>query len=157
MKGSYDNNAFSLSAELGHNFRFLERAFFEPQLGLTYGFVAGDDFSPKSGVKIEQDDFQMLIARVGARAGWHFAEDAGSFYAQASVNHDFLGDADGTASKDSLRQDLNVDLGGTWLTYGVGLTFRPTDKTSLYGELERSTGGEVKDHYRFNVGARYAW
>lgn len=157
MKGSYDNNAFSLSAELGHNFKFLERAFVEPQVELTYGYVTGDDFSPKAGVKIEQDDFQMLIARLGARAGWEFERNAGRLYAQASVNHDFLGDADGEASEGNLHQDLNADLGGTWLTYGVGFQFRPTEKTSFYGELERSTGGEVKDHYTFNVGARYAW
>ena len=157
MKGSYDNNAFSLSAELGHNFKFLERAFVEPQFELTYGYVTGDDFSPKAGVKIEQDDFQMLIARLGARTGWEFERNAGRLYAQASVNHDFLGDADGEASEGNLHQDLNADLGGTWLTYGVGFQFRPTEKTSFYGELERSTGGEVKDHYTFNVGARYAW
>ena len=99
MKGSYDNNAFSLSAELGHNFKFLERAFVEPQFELTYGYVTGDDFSPKAGVKIEQDDFQMLIARLGARTGWEFERNAGRLYAQASVNHDFLGDADGEASE----------------------------------------------------------
>ena len=157
MKGSYDNNAFSLSAEFGHNFKFLERAFVEPQVELAYGYVTGDDFSPKAGVKIEQDDFQMLIARLGARAGWEFERNAGRLYAQASVNHDFLGDADGEASEGNLHQDLNADLGGTWLTYGVGFQFRPTEKTSFYGELERSTGGEVKDHYTFNVGARYAW
>lgn len=157
MKGSYDNNAFSLSAEVGHNFKFLERAFVEPQFELTYGYVTGDDFSPKAGVKIEQDDFQMLIARLGARAGWQFERNAGGLYAQASVNHDFLGDADGEASEGALHQDLNADLGGTWFTYGVGFQFRPTDKTAFYGELERSTGGEVKDHYTFNVGARYAW
>ena len=157
MKGSYDNNAFSLSAEVGHNFKFLERAFVEPQFELTYGYVTGDDFSPKAGVKIEQDDFQMLIARLGARVGWQFERNAGGLYAQASVNHDFLGDADGEASEGALHQDLNADLGGTWLTYGVGFQFRPTDKTAFYGELERSTGGEVKDHYAFNVGARYAW
>jgi outer membrane autotransporter protein len=156
MKGSYDNNAFSLSAEVGHNFKFLERAFVEPQFELTYGYVTGDDFSPKAGVKIEQDDFQMLIA-LGARVGWQFERNAGGLYAQASVNHDFLGDADGEASEGALHQDLNADLGGTWLTYGVGFQFRPTDKTAFYGELERSTGGEVKDHYTFNVGARYAW
>lgn len=157
MKGSYDNNAFSLSAEVGHNFKFLERAFVEPQFELTYGYVTGDDFSPKAGVKIEQDDFQMLIARLGARAGWQFERNAGRLYAQASVNHDFLGDADGEASEGTLHQDLNADLGGTWFTYGVGFQFRPTEKTAFYGELERSTGGEVKDHYTFNVGARYAW
>lgn len=99
----------------------------------------------------------MLIARLGARVGWQFERNAGGLYAQASVNHDFLGDADGEASEGALHQDLNADLGGTWLTYGVGFQFRPTDKTAFYGELERSTGGEVKDHYTFNVGARYAW
>lgn len=157
MKGSFDNNAFSVSAELGHNFKFLQRAFVEPQVGVTYGFVSGDSFSPKQGIKIEQDDFQMLIARLGARAGWHFDNNAGQFYAQAFVNHDFLGDADGEATNGEISQDLNVDLGGTWVSYGLGLQIQPTNSTAFYGELGRSTGGEVKDHYTFNVGVRYAW
>lgn len=54
------------------------------------------------------------------------------------------------------RRPLETEVDGP-RTRGVGFQFRPTDKTAFYGELERSTGGEVKDHYTFNVGARYAW
>ena len=64
------SNAFSLSAEMGHTFRFIEdRAYVEPQFEFTYGFISGDDATASNGVKIDQDDFQSIITRVGVRAG----------------------------------------------------------------------------------------
>lgn len=151
------NNAFSLSVEGGHQFRFIEdRAYIEPQIELTYGFVAGDDSNASNGVRIEQDDYQNLITRVGVRAGFDFPEKAGTFYATLSYSYDFLGDADGTASNSTAGSvALTEDLGGGWVTYGVGAQFRLGDNAFAYGELERTSGGDIDNPYLFNVGLRW--
>lgn len=98
FKGSYNNTTFGLSAEVGYHWKLNDTFYVEPQAELAYGFVKGDDFTGANDVRVEQDDFQTLVGRLGARIGASFADGAGTVYAHASVNHDFLGDADYTAS-----------------------------------------------------------
>lgn len=156
------NHAFSLSIESGHQFRFIgDRGYVEPQVELTYGFVRGDDATASNGVRVEQDDYQNLITRVGLRTGFDFPEKAGTLYATVSYSYDFLGDADGTASKmlsSGLEKvSLDEDLSGGWVTYGIGAQFRLGKNAFAYGELERTTGGEIEHPYLFNVGLRYSF
>lgn len=155
MDVDFDSNAFSLSVEGGHTFKFMERAYVEPQIEVTYGFAQGDDATASNGVKIEQDDYQNLITRIGFRTGFDFPNEAGTIYAHASYSYDFLGEADGTASQNGLRASLDEDLGGGWVTYGIGGQFRLGESTFAYGELERSTGGDVDNPWAFNIGVRH--
>ena len=157
MTGSYDNNAFSVGGNVGYRFTFAQQAFVEPQFGLQYAYVTGDDYTATNGVKVEQDNFDALVASLGARVGFNFAQDAGKLFARASVNHDFLGEVDGTAANDKAMQSMYVDLGGTWVTYGVGAQFNFTDNLSVWGNVDRSTGGEVSTHYMMNAGLRYTF
>ena len=157
MDGSYDNNAFSVGGNVGYRFTFAEQAFVEPMFGLQYAYVTGDDYRASNGVKVEQDDFDALIASLGVRTGFDFAKDAGKLYARASVNHDFLGEVDGKASKGDLAESMYVDLGGTWFTYGVGTQFNITDNLSVWGNVDRTTGGEVSTRYMMNAGLRYVF
>lgn len=156
FKGSYDNTTFGLSAEVGYHWSLTQTFYVEPQAELTYGFVKGDDFTGTNGVSISQDDFQTLVGRLGARVGASFADGAGTVYAHASVNHDFLGDADFTATSGASR-DFSVDLGGTWFSYGVGAQFNTSKNINFYGVLERSNGSEYDEDYRYGVGMRYAF
>ena len=149
-----ESNAFSLSVETGHMFRILEQAYIEPQIEVTYGFISGDDTTASNGVKLDQDDFQSLITRVGVRTGFDFPENAGTFYAMLSYSYDFLGDADGTASQGGYREALSEDLGGGWVTYGVGAQFKLGDSAFAYGELERTSGGDIDNPYLFSAGVR---
>ncbi len=152
------SSAFSLSAETGHTFRFLdERAYIEPQIEVTYGFIAGDDDTASNGVRIEQDDFQNLITRVGVRAGFDFPEKKGSLYGMVSYSYDWLGDADGTASQGALRQELSEDLGGGWVTYGIGAQIMMGKSAYFYGELERTSGGDIDNPYLFSAGVRWTF
>ena len=150
------SHAFSLSVEGGHQFRFLrDRGYVEPQVELTYGYVHGDNAVASNGVRIRQDDFQSLVTRVGLRTGFDFPERAGTFYATLSYSYDFLGEAKATATQDAQSVSLREDLGGGWVSYGIGAQFRISDNTFAYGELERNTGGDVDEPYLFNCGVRW--
>lgn len=149
------SSAFSLSAEMGHTFRFInDAAYVEPQIEFTYGFIGGDDATASNSVRIEQDDFQSFVTRVGVRAGYDFPQKKGSVYGMFSYSYDWMGDADGTASKDGLRQALSQDLGGGWVTYGVGAQIMLGDSAYFYGELERTSGGDIDNPYQFSAGVR---
>lgn len=156
MTGSYDNNAFSVSAEYGWHFKFNDLAFVEPQAELTYGQVLGDDFTTGNQVRIEQDDVDSFIGRLGVRGGFYFPENKGTIYARASVLHDFDGESSFTATKDK-SATYTEDMGGTWYEFGIGANFNLTDTTYTYVDLEKSTGGEVKENWRWNVGLRHVW
>lgn len=158
--GSYDNTAFGLSLEAGYHWDLSQTFFVEPQAELSYGYVLGDDFttSTPNRVKVEQDDFQSLVGRIGARFGAAFPEKAGTFYVQASVNHEFLGDNDFDATPEGgTRRSFNSELDGTWISYGVGFQINATDALGVYGSLSRANGDDYQDDYRYSVGMRYVF
>lgn len=155
--GSFSNNAFSLSAEYGRHFKLVGGGFVEPQLEVSWGRIMGDDFLNSDGVRIDQDDFDSLIGRMGLRAGLSFPKDKGLVYARASVLHDFKGEGEAFASLGEKRVLLSDDVGGTWAEFGIGANFHLTPATSTYVDLERTTGGEMNEKWRWNVGARHVF
>ena len=161
MEGGFDNNALSLSAEYGRRFRVGEQAFVEPAAAITYGRIMGDDFTASNLVRIEQDDYESLIGRIGIRGGFMFPEDKGTIYARAAVLHDCMGDAESTASKvnDGLlvTEHLKDELGGTWVEYALGANLRLSNSAYAYVDLERSSGSEVTESWKWTVGFRKAF
>lgn len=155
--GRFENNAFSLSAEYGRHFELAGGAFVESQVEVTWGRIMGDDFLNSEGVRIEQDDFDSLIGRMGVRVGFNFPKDKGLVYARASVLHDFKGESEAVASLGAKSVRMSDDIGGTWGEFGVGANFRLTPATYTYVDLERTTGGEVSEMWRWNVGVRHVF
>lgn len=157
--GSYDNTAFGLSTEVGYHWKLSDVFFVEPQAELAYGYVLGDDYTASNGVKVEQDDFQSLVGRLGTRLGAAFPKDAGIIYAHASVNHDFLGNNDFTAQAPGMTSALKFsnDLDETWISYGIGLQLNPSRNFYVYGSLDRASGSEYAESYHYSVGARYVF
>lgn len=159
LRGDYDNTALGLSAEAGYHWKLTDVFYLEPQAELSYGIVLGDDFTSKSnGVKISQDDFETLVGRLGIRAGSVFADGRGQVYAHASVHHDFLGNADSSAAPSvGAARRIDVDLGGTWTSFGVGAQFVLENSMTFYGMIERANSSEYDEDYRYSVGMRYAF
>ena len=160
MKGDFDNNAFSIAAETGWHYAFNTLGFIEPSVGVTYGRIMGDDFIAHNGVKVEQDDYDSLIGRVGVRGGFYFPEKKGNIYARVAVLHDFMGDMEATASKYNENTGLNTshikeELGDTWIEYGVGANFKLAKNAYTFVDLEKTAGGDVKENWKWTIGARY--
>lgn len=161
LDGSYDNTAFGFSAEVGYHHALSNGLFIEPQAELSYGFVKGDSFtSAGNASRIEQDNFQSLVGRIGSRMGISFADKAGQVYLTASINHDFLGNADTAAVSTVNAGRVNrtqVDLGGTWISYGLGAQFQAGKNLQFYGSLERANGNEYQENFSYSVGMRYVF
>lgn len=156
MDGEFDNNAYSVSAELGWRFDPCSYGFIEPQVELTYGRIEGDTFTTKNAAQVSQDDFDSLIGRVGVRFGVKFPKDRGDLYLRVSGAHDFQGEnkADVRAVNGAARQKLSEDLGGSWVETALGGNFRLSDATNVYVDLERTTGAKVEENWRWNLGIR---
>ena len=86
MSGEAKNNAFSMSAEFGWRFDLTNLVYVEPQAELTYGRIMGDDFRTSNDVKVAQDDYDSLTARVGLLAGLKFPEKKGEHLREARAS-----------------------------------------------------------------------
>ena len=158
MDGSYDNNAFALSVEYGWRFELGSLAFVEPQAAFTYSHIEGDSFRA-SGAEIEQDNYDSYIGRLGVRGGFKFPDNKGNIYARVSYLYDFDGEMNATARavNGTGQNYIYEDLGGSWVEYGVGANFNLTDRTYTYVDLERNSGGEIKENWRWNIGLRHVF
>lgn len=158
LDGSFDNDAFNVSAETGYRFNFMDGGVYvEPQVGLSYGYVKGESFAAGQGVTIEQDDYDSFIGRVGVRTGFKFPKDKGTIYARVSGVYDFNGEVNARAYNASASNTIESDMGGAWLEMGVGANFNWTKNTYTYIDFERTNGGDVKENYRWNVGVRHTF
>lgn len=156
-QAKFDTMAYSLSAEIGHRFDVTNIVFVEPQMELSYGYVKGKTFDTKSATGIRTkttiDGTDSLIGRVGFRAGLTSPEKKGNVYVRASVLREFQGDftmtrGDGTYS---------VETKDTWFEYGVGGNYNISPTTQIYADVERNTGADLSEPWRFNIGARWSF
>lgn len=155
---SYDNTAFGLSAEVGYEWNIAQGFYVTPQAELAYSYVKGDDYTAGNGVTAKQANFESLVGRLGVQAGVKFNENRGNIYATVSVNHDFNGETEATASQGAnASQRLAEDLGGTWVSYGIGAQFNVLDNLAFYGSLTRANGSDYQENFRYSVGVRYVW
>lgn len=156
--GTYDNFVVIASAEYGRLFKPAERLFVEPQAELTWAWVEGDDFRAGRSVTVHQDDYQSLIGRVGVRAGLEFPNDKGTFYARVSGAWEMMGEDEYRAVTDAGRaESFRTELDGGWIEYAVGANFRLAPNAYVWADLEKSAGGDIRENYRYTIGARYVW
>ena len=78
------------------------------------------------------------------------------WYVKGSVLHEFAGDRElHLAAPDGETLETRIDNQGTWYTLGLGGSYRTSHRTYLYGDLERSFGGELQKKWQVNVGVQY--
>ena len=152
-----DNNAFGFTTEFGWYLPIADRAYVEPMVTLAYGRIAGDSYTLKNGVKYEEENMDSLLADIGARAGYKFANNRGSVYAKGRLLRGFQGDVEATARLNTAVNSYKEDLGDTYAEFGAGASFSLTEATKAFLSLERTTGGDVKTNWRWNVGIRHAF
>ena len=136
---SYDNDAFSVSAEYGKRFHGKGGLWIEPQAELTYGRVSAADFLTKNGVKVYSDSAGSLVGRLGMVLGRDIK--AGHLYAKASYLYDFDGDTITNMTYKGAKERFSDDIGGGWWEVGIGANLNLNKATYLYIDAEKTCGG----------------
>ena len=73
-----------------------------------------------------------------------------------SVNHEFLGDVDATVTPAAgVARKLSDSLDSTWVSYGLGAQFDTSKNLSFYGVLERSSGSDYAEDFKYSVGMHW--
>lgn len=154
--GDYSTDATSFEVEYSKRFDAGNDVFVEPQLQLTYGRIDGYGYRSAKGVSVAYDDINSLIGRLGVVAGKEFKR--GSAYVKASVLHEFSGS--GAVTMLAANGDIysaDKDYGDTWLELGLGGSVALGKNFQLYGDVERSFGGDVTKHWGANLGVQYSF
>ena len=152
---SYDNDAFSVSAEYGKRFHGKGGLWIEPQAELTYGHVSAADFLTKNGVKVYSDSAGSLVGRLGMVLGRDIK--AGHLYAKASYLYDFDGDTITNMTYKGAKERFSDDIGGGWWEVGIGANLNLNKATYLYIDAEKTCGGNVAAPWQWSLGVRYSF
>lgn len=152
---SYDNDAFSVSAEYGKRFHGKGDLWIEPQAELTYGRVSAADFLTKNGVKVYSDSAGSLVGRLGMVLGRDIK--AGHLYAKASYLYDFDGDTITNMTYKGAKERFSDDIGGGWWEVGIGANLNLNKATYLYIDAEKTCGGNVAAPWQWSLGVRYSF
>lgn len=152
---SYDNDAFSVSAEYGKRFHGKGGLWIEPQAELTYGRVSAADFLTKNGVKVYSDSAGSLVGRLGMVLGRDIK--AGHLYAKASYLYDFDGDTITNMTYKGAKERFSDDIGGGWWEVGIGANLNLNKATYLYIDAEKTCSGNVAAPWQWSLGVRYSF
>ena len=96
------------------------------------------------------------------RSGFYFQDKKGNIYARVAVLHDLMVDKEATASTANaagvmLTRLLKEDLGDTWVEFGIGANFNLSKTAYTFVDLEKTAGSDVKENWKWTVGARIAF
>lgn len=147
---------YSLSAEYGRKLTYENGWYLEPQAQLTYSHLGSESYTSSQDTEGHLDAIDSLILRAGTTLGRKQGDL--DYYAKLFVHHEFSGDVDARFhDKNDDNLNTSYDMGGTWLTAGIGAQYRITKDVCVYGDAERSFGGDIQKKWEWNLGVRYAF
>lgn len=153
-RGRWSSPYQGLSVEYGKQFKKENGWYLEPQAQLTYSHLSRGSYTTTQGTHANLSSINSLIGRIGTTFGRK--TQSGDYYGMLFWHHEF----DGNASchfldKNGDTLDGHHDYGGTWLTVGVGGEYRPSDKFTIYADVQKSFGGDVRQKWVWNAGMRW--
>ena len=166
VKGDYGAWGGSLSAEYGKRIRGKNGSFIEPQAEMIYTHLNGvhyggnTDYQISPGVYqqmfVRQSAFNSLIGRIGIGVGQETARS--TWFAKVSLYHEFAGSLH-TDYSDGINpwKRTNQDYKDTWVGAQIGGTVKVGEKCSVYGDFEKTFGGDIKTAWRMDAGVRWSF
>ena len=159
VKGDFRTWGGSLSAEYGKRISMKGGSFVEPQLELIYSHMNGVNYTGDTdytGMKmyVHQKPFDSFIGRLGIGVGKE--TERSTYYARVSLYHEFAGNfhteySDGSSPWKTTQQSGK----DTWVGVQLGGTAKLNERTNLYGNFEKTFGGDIKTAWRVDAGIRW--
>ena len=157
VNGKYDNFIFGLSGEIGEKIMLTEKIYFEPQAQLQYTYIDDTDYTTNQGTKVNIDDTNSLIGRVGFRVGQNFVtgnNKENTIYFKTDINREFLGKqslkaSDLTGSIEREYKNMN-----TWVDLGIGVSKDISESLNIYTDIEKQFKKD-DNAWQMNLGFRY--
>ena len=158
-QANYRTRAASLSLEYGKTMKLNDKGLFlEPQAQLVYGHLGSTHYTTVREKQVHMDDYDSFIGRVGFVFGRRTpdAEKPLDYYLRLSALHEFGGRRGmHLSAADGETMDWSRDYDSTWYEASLGGTYRLNDRTTLYGDVQRSFGSDWHKKWQGNIGINW--
>ena len=158
-QANYRTRAASLSLEYGKTMKLNDKGLFlEPQAQLVYGHLGSTHYTTAREKQVHLDGYESFIGRVGFVFGRRTPDAAKplDYYLRLSALHEFGGRRDlHLSAADGETMDWSRDYGSTWYEASLGGTCRLNDRTTLYGDVQRTFGSDWHKKWQGNVGINW--
>ena len=156
IKGDYDNDVWSVSAEYGRKKDLGNDWYIEPQAQLQYAYVTDASYTTSQGTKVSLDSIDSLIGRAGFRLG-RDTDEANTVYFKADILHEFLGGQSIRAMDNTGTLSTTYENEGTWYDVGFGFSHRMSKDKYMFLDVEKLFGNDNEDTYQVNIGLNMAF
>lgn len=160
IKGNYDNNVFSASAEYGYMKNLKNDWYITPQVQLQLAKVTGADYTTNQNTNVHVDGIDSIIGRAGFKLGKNFGDNKkNTFYLKADVLREFLGEqfvSVKDVTSDNEYVGFKYDHSGYWYDVGFGFNIETKKDSYVFLDVERRFGNGNKNSYQINGGFYWA-
>lgn len=154
----------SVSAQYGKRFEATSGFYFDPSIqimvgriqGKNYKAIGGDTRALYSDLRLNQDDTDSMIGRIGFSLGQkmkrvnYFTKFSLAKELDSDLSTDFFADGEH-------RGSTSMDFRSTWYELELGGGLQLGEQTTLYATYEHSFGGDIKEKYRLDGGVKISF
>ena len=160
IKGNYDNDVFSASAEYGYMKNLKNDWYITPQVQLQLAKVTGADYITNQNTNVHVDGIDSIIGRAGFKLGKNFGDNKkNTFYLKADVLREFLGEqfvSVKDVTSDNEYVGFKYDHSGYWYDVGFGFNIETKKDSYAFLDVERRFSNGNKNSYQINGGFYWA-
>ena len=160
IKGNYDNDVFSVSAEYGYMKNLKNDWYITPQVQLQLAKVTSADYITNQNTNVHVDGIDSIIGRAGFKLGKNFGDNKkNTFYLKADVLREFLGEqfvSVKDVTSDNEYVGFKYDHSGYWYDVGFGFNIETKKDSYAFLDVERRFGNGNKNSYQINGGFYWA-
>lgn len=160
IKGNYDNDVYSASAEYGYMKNLKNDWYITPQVQLQLAKVIGADYTTNQNTNVHVDGIDSIIGRAGFKLGRNFGDNKkNTFYLKADVLREFLGEqfvSVKDVTSDNEYVGFKYDHSGYWYDVGFGFNIETKKDSYAFLDVERRFGNGNKNSYQINGGFYWA-
>ena len=160
IKGNYDNDVYSTSAEYGYMKNLKNDWYITPQVQLQLAKVTGADYTTNQNTNVHVDGIDSIIGRAGFKLGRNFGDNKkNTFYLKADVLREFLGEqfvSVKDVTSDNEYVGFKYDHSGYWYDVGFGFNIETKKDSYAFLDVERRFGNGNKNSYQINGGFYWA-
>ncbi len=160
-KTEYGNWGTGISAEYGYKGPLNENGYYSGyQTQVIAGYVTGAEYITDTNIDVKIEPIKNLTLKALGIFGREMNMENGSvnIYGKLGVGHEFI-EKNVVNMKDANQEikEIEQDLRGTWMEYGVGIKGKIGEHTNCYLEFDKTSFGKINTVWRANVGVRLIW
>ncbi|QXH52988.1 autotransporter outer membrane beta-barrel domain-containing protein [Pseudomonas fakonensis] len=154
--GDYRNHGIGASLEFGRTIPLGDGYFVEPYTQWSAVDIQGASYRLDNGLRVEGDNTQSLLGKVGATLGRNFDLGEGRIaqpYVRAALAHEFAANNGAKVN----GHGFSDDIAGSRGELGVGVALSFAERWQVHADFDYSNGERIEQPWGANVGLHYSW